>query len=359
MTAGARTNRSSEDPVRQPRTGSSHDTPGSSSRSPDARPPVAVGILSYNRRDEVLRTVELVLRSDYPEDRLHVVVIDNASNDGTAEAVAARFGDRVEVLRLPRNEGAVARNHVLLGRHEPYVFTFDDDCAPETSETIARAVEFMQQHPDVGALCFTVVNLHSGRFEFPSLQQSARREIPGGYEGSFVVGAAMCFRQSEIARVGGYDPRFFWGAEEYALGLDMLYFGVTSALLDAVVAYHRQAPRALDRPRVRRVDTRNNILIAARSFPLPAAFVVALVQTARRALAAILGGNPRELSAVVIGSIEGLIGAPRILRQRRPVSWATLRHNMRWFARSLAPARSDSPEYLPAVEARARLLSDA
>src|SRR5215203_4712430 len=60
----------------------------------DGDPRVAVVMITYNRREEVLRTLEQVAR--LPE-APRTVVVDNGSTDGTAAAVAARF-PQVEIL---------------------------------------------------------------------------------------------------------------------------------------------------------------------------------------------------------------------------------------------------------------------
>src|SRR5579871_4474580 len=88
---------------------------------PDPR--IAVVMITHNRRLEVLRSLDQLRR--LPE-RPRVVVVDNASADGTAEAVESQFPE-VEVLRAERNLGAAGRT---LGVHHveaPYVAFADDD----------------------------------------------------------------------------------------------------------------------------------------------------------------------------------------------------------------------------------------
>lgn len=80
-----------------------------SERTEDGRTPVVV--ITHDRRDELLRT--LARLRELPE-RQRVIVTDNASGDGTAEAVLRGFP---EVL-LPEpgtNLGAVGRD--LAVRH--------------------------------------------------------------------------------------------------------------------------------------------------------------------------------------------------------------------------------------------------
>lgn len=70
-------------------------------------------VLNYNGGDHVLRCVEHLTALDWPADDLEIVVLDNASTDGSDRAVAARF-PRVEVRRRTRNDGFPANNDALV-----------------------------------------------------------------------------------------------------------------------------------------------------------------------------------------------------------------------------------------------------
>lgn len=65
---------------------------------------ITMVIMTRNRREELLET--LARMTALPE-RAPVIVADNASTDGTSEAVTERFG-QVRLLRCARNLGAIA-----------------------------------------------------------------------------------------------------------------------------------------------------------------------------------------------------------------------------------------------------------
>jgi GT2 family glycosyltransferase len=300
---------------------------------PDASlPTIAIGILSYNRCAEVMTTLDIFLRIDYPREKLRLVVIDNASADGTVETVRAAYGDGVEVLALAENVGAVARNRVMMDRAETYIFTFDEDCAPEHPWMIRRAVEFMEANPYFGALCFRSINLYSQSTEFGDMGIFSRRRLrSGGYEGMFVIGAGMCFRRDAIQRTRGYDESMFWGGEEYALGLELLYNDIAVALMPELTLIHRHAPRAIPPARALEVDTRNNIWSAFKFFPLPLAALVATLHTGRRLLTALIKQKPGGREAVLRGAREGLAGIRGILPYSTPIPVSLIARHNRWF----------------------------
>jgi cellulose synthase/poly-beta-1,6-N-acetylglucosamine synthase-like glycosyltransferase len=85
--------------------------PAAAPPSPAEWPMVTITVPAYNERHSIARTIEQLLALDYPADRRHIVVISDASTDGTDDVVAA-FADRgVELLRLPARGGkTVAEN---------------------------------------------------------------------------------------------------------------------------------------------------------------------------------------------------------------------------------------------------------
>jgi GT2 family glycosyltransferase len=304
-----------------------------SARIPDRElPPIAIGILSYNRRDEVATTLDILLTIDYPPEKVRLVVIDNASSDGTAGMIAERYNGRVEVMELPENIGAVARNRVMLGRSEPYIFSFDEDCAPEHPGTIRKVVEFLEANRYFGAVCFRSVNLYSGIVEFGDMGVSSRRRLRGGgHEGMYVVGAGMCFRRDAIQRTKGYDESMFWGGEEFALAMELLHHDIPVALDPRFTLIHRHAARAVTPARAIEADTRNNIWIAFKYFPLPLAAVVAFIHTGRRFAMAVLKRKAGGRQAVIRGMRAGLAGLDDVLAYRTPIPISMLARHNRWF----------------------------
>ncbi|MYR59303.1 glycosyltransferase, partial [Streptomyces sp. SID625] len=86
-------------------------------------PRTTVVVITHNRRDELLRTLDRL--AELPE-RPAVIVTDNGSTDGTSAAVA-RHHPRVLLLRPGRNLGAVGRNLAVRRVRTPYVAFCDDD----------------------------------------------------------------------------------------------------------------------------------------------------------------------------------------------------------------------------------------
>ena len=69
-------------------------------------PHLLVVIVSFRTRDATVTCVESALReADALARTVRVVVVDNASQDGTVELLRERFGERITLLANPRNAG--------------------------------------------------------------------------------------------------------------------------------------------------------------------------------------------------------------------------------------------------------------
>ncbi len=299
-------------------------------------PPIAVGILSFNRREETLTTLRLLRATEYPADRIRLILVDNASSDGTVDAVIREFGDAVEIVAMKSNSGVSARNLVMLKAPEAYIFMFDEDSAPERPDTIRRAVAFMRENPRYGALCFHVRNAHTGALEFGDVRVIAGRRRPDGVcEAMRIVGAGMCYRREAIQSTTGYDRLIFWGGEEHDLTLRFIGAGISIAHHADFTIIHRQAPRALTGPQVSESLARNDVRINFKYFPIPLALLVTLLHTTRWFLGALSRRDGDGARAVLRGTRLGFTRLGEIMPRRSLIPLSTLAGHSRWFVRML------------------------
>ena len=75
-------------------------------------PRVRLVVLDYQGGDDVVRCVEALSQLDWPADRREIVVVDNASTDGSAARIERRFPG-VRIVRNDRNTGFPANNLAL------------------------------------------------------------------------------------------------------------------------------------------------------------------------------------------------------------------------------------------------------
>ncbi len=118
--------------------------------APPRAPRVRLVVLNYNGGDLVVRCLGHLGRLDWPRDRLELVVVDNASSDGSDQAIAERF-PRVRLIRNDRNGGFVANNLALRDLDAvDYVGLVNNDSFVEPG-WLAPLVAALEADPGLGA----------------------------------------------------------------------------------------------------------------------------------------------------------------------------------------------------------------
>ena len=158
------------------------------------RPMVSFVLTTHNRRAVVAHTLASVGECGLRGRDFEVIVVDNASTDGTPEVVA---GFTPHLIRLDHNAGSCAKTFALARVRGRFVVFLDDDSHPREG-SIERMIEHFAQDPALGAAGFTV-HLPDGRREAGAL--------PGVF-----VGCGVGFRVEALRQVGGPDPDFYMQA---------------------------------------------------------------------------------------------------------------------------------------------------
>jgi cellulose synthase/poly-beta-1,6-N-acetylglucosamine synthase-like glycosyltransferase len=121
-------------------------------RREDVTPRASVLIAAYNEAGGIAAKVRNTLDQDYPADRLEVVVVDDASTDGTADAVEAIRSPRARVIRMSQRGGKVAAINAGVGACSGEVFVFSDANAELAPDAVRRLVAPFAD-PGVGGVC--------------------------------------------------------------------------------------------------------------------------------------------------------------------------------------------------------------
>jgi GT2 family glycosyltransferase len=274
-------------------------------RAGDGR--VAVVMMTWNRRTEALSAVDRLLT--LPE-QPRVVVVDNGSDDGTADAVRRRYeGDgRIELIALRRNEGAVARNIGVRHVQARYVAFCDDDTWWDPG-ALAAAADVLDRHPGLAVVTGTIV-VEPGARDDPVNDELRHSPVqgpawlPGPALGSFLAGASV-LRRDAFESVGGFSRRLWLGGEEELLAADLAARGWELCHLPAVVVHHRASAQRDPHLR-RRLGLRNTLWFTWLRRPL---------RPALRRTVVLLSTVPRDLSSLR-AVLDALAGLPWVLRER-------------------------------------------
>lgn len=267
-------------------------------------PPVTVIVISRNRRSDLMASL--------PRHEAPVVLVDNASTDGSHDAVDG-LRDDLRLIRLSRNMGAYGRT---LGAQasDTELVAFADDDSWWAPGALHRAAALFDRHPRLGLIAGSVLvgpedrpdpfNEILATSPLPSVPDAPGPELLG------FVGCAAIARREALLQVGGFDDVVRFPGEEERVALDLYDAGWQLCYVPEVVAHHHPSSRRASDER-RRIDMARSRLLTA-TMRLPWSDVAREVATALR--------SP--------GGRRGLIGAlprmPRALRSRRRLSPRTL-----------------------------------
>jgi GT2 family glycosyltransferase len=244
-----------------------------------AAPLVVSVILNTNRRADTLECLASLARGTYPAH--HVIVLDNASTDGSAEAIRAEF-PAVEVVALEENLGYAGNNNVgialALERGAAWIFVLNEDTvlAPDCLERLVGGGESDARIGIVGPMVYHhdepgVIQSAGGHLTPWWDSRHIGQNVPdsGQYAGPHAVdwisGCAILVRRAVVEQVGPIDPRYFYFWEETEWCLRAGRAGWQVLHVPAARLWHKGVQRDYrPKPTVTYYATRNRLLTMAK-----------------------------------------------------------------------------------------------
>jgi N-acetylglucosaminyl-diphospho-decaprenol L-rhamnosyltransferase len=317
-------------------------------------------VVTWNGAHLLRPCLDSLLAQDLPDGELEILLVDNASTDGTADLIETAYPS-VRVVALPENTGFAGgvaagtadllRTDADLATLPEYVVLLNNDAwfepgAVRSLVTTADAAAAAGER--VGAVTAKVLLAERdehGRelinstgntltpagaaadrdFRVPVDEAHPQREVFGLYGGASLIRAAA------LRDAGGFDAGLFLYYEDTDLSFRLRACGWTVVYDDGAVARHRHsASSGTASPLFRYYNTRNSLIVVARYAP----WTTVLRSVARQVLGAVrhtvLGTEPRKLVSArwkALGAF--LIQSPRTLRHRRGAWRDSLRGRVR------------------------------
>lgn len=218
-------------------------------------PGVFVIIVTYNARPWVDRCFGSLMNSECP---VHVLVVDNASTDGTPELIRSRFPS-VQIVISSRNLGfGQANNYAInlaLSSGAEYLMLLNQDAwvAPDTVGQLLQGIA-----PESGILVLSPMQMDASGMEldlyFKRYLEEAGYTFGAGVVHSdrpvaryldvpFVNAATWFMHTRTILRVGGFDPIFFHYGEDRQFAARVRYLGGSIRVDTRCMIYHDRADR--------------------------------------------------------------------------------------------------------------------
>lgn len=191
-----------------------------------ALPRVTVAVLAYNRREPLATTLRVLENElDYPRERLEIIVVDNASTDGTADMVRHEHPG-VKLIVSPDNRGIAGWNRAFAAGTGEWFLVLDDDCFVD-GDGLRRAVAAGSEQ-EAGLVSLAVASSVPGE------------RFSDAYRTGMLCfwGCAVLVRADAVRELGGFDERLFIWAHELDFTMRLLDAGYRHLHLPEVEAVH-------------------------------------------------------------------------------------------------------------------------
>ena len=192
-------------------------------RGTDAKPSVAIIVLTWNGRQLTLDCLRSLESVETPNTR--AILVDNASSDGTVAAVRERYGDRIDIIENPSNQGFAAGNNVGIRRalesSADFILLLNNDTfvAPDFVDQLLRpfadagvgivAPKIYYAEPrDQIWFAGGEISLWRGIARHIGIRETDRGQYDRERDIDYATGCAMLVRREVFEKVGDLDPSY-------------------------------------------------------------------------------------------------------------------------------------------------------
>lgn len=213
---------------------------------------VSLVLVNFRGADDTIAALTSIAELEWPADRLEVIVVDNASGDGSVDRIRAAAGS-VTVVEASENLGFAGGCNVGVAHARgEYIALLNNDARPDP-RWIREAIAEFESDPGVGAVASRVLDWEGRTIDFVDAALSwsgmAYKPLTGhprddaahstAKDVLFATGSAMFVRASDWEAVGGFDESFFMFFEDVDLGWRLNLRGRRVRYVPTSLAYHR------------------------------------------------------------------------------------------------------------------------
>ena len=214
-------------------------------------PLVTVIVLSYNSRRHLETCFRSLLALRYPAERLELMLVDNASADGSLQFIAARF-PKVTIVNNPDNCGFARGNNEGARRARGQLVAFLNPDMRVEPNWLTELVASLQRDPSVVCAASKILSWNGQHMDFAG---SGANFLGYGYQEGWgepstnqswaneklilaPCGGAMVINRQVFLDSGGFDEDYFAFYEDLDLGWRLWLMGYQVAYVPHAVAYH-------------------------------------------------------------------------------------------------------------------------
>lgn len=293
------------------------------------RPPlISCIIITRDRRHDLGDALASIERQTC-RDR-EILVVDNASTDGTPEFVAKHF-PAVTLIRSAENLGVSGgRNLGILRSRGAYIVNMDDDAEFADAQALDRVVEKFMNNRQLAVLSFRIEHKTTRRMhfrEFPGRDMSRREEA---FATSYFLGGASALRRETLDQVGIFEEAYIYGPEEVELGYRIIEAHYEIHYAPDIIVLHKASPDSRPSGQWYHFNLRGRFILTVKNLPWLIAIPHLLIWNVYIFTKALTSGNLRHFWT---GLLAGFRVIPAMLGKRRPLRWSTIQRLRKLYGR--------------------------
>jgi hypothetical protein len=248
---------------------------------PRPTPRVSIIIVNWNGKRFLQDCLPTVLDQTYSD--YEIILVDNGSDDGSADWVAEQF-PAVRLIRNPVNLGfAAGNNQAIHASRSEFIATLNNDTRVEPN-WLAELVQVMDGDPSLGACASKMLfadNPHMinstgicvDKMGIAWDRRGGEPDADRDTESTEVFGAcagAALYRRAMFDQIGDFDPDFFMYFEDVDLAWRARLAGWRCLYVPAARVYHHHSASGVEGSPFKDFHSgRNKVWLLIKNYPLP------------------------------------------------------------------------------------------
>jgi len=209
---------------------------------------VSIIIPTYNRKEDLKRCLRSVFRQNFIKDT-EVIVVDDASTDGTKEMVREMF-KRVKVIENEMRLGvSKSKNKGVVESRGKYLWFLDSDTEISKNNCLKFLYEYGESNLRMGSLgCELIMRgkqwmirehqYFDADITFPRSKKNIEKPVD-------YLATCNCFVRSKLVKeIGGFNEKYYYGYEDAELGKKIVDLGYLNILDSRAEVFHYRSEKS-------------------------------------------------------------------------------------------------------------------
>jgi GT2 family glycosyltransferase len=215
-------------------------------------PFVSVIVLNYNGHKYIANCLDTILKNTYQD--FELIVVDNASTDGSLKTVQDLFGShpKVRIIVSPTNLGFSGGNNLGFEQSKGQYIVFVNNDTTVPPDWLTPLVEAMENDASIGIAQSMIYSIDGKKIQSAGYIYSngliKKEQLYGGqssdilfepiFEVSFACGASMIIRRDILERMGAFEPEIPFFYDDTLLSVKTLLAGKKVVTVSASKIFH-------------------------------------------------------------------------------------------------------------------------